>query len=76
MQHNDKVNSIWKTISLVVITANLSGGVSWLLFGHDAVRHSEIDQIMATRAPYLHDKQRIDEFMAETKRRLNEIESK
>lgn len=27
----------------------------------DLVKHSELDQIMATRAPYIHDKQRIDD---------------
>lgn len=31
------------------------------MFGMDSVKHSEIDQIMATRAPYIHEKQRIEE---------------
>jgi hypothetical protein len=74
--HSDHVASFWKTIALVLLTANISGIGSWLVFGRDTVHHSEIDQIMSTRAPYIHDRQRIQDFIDDTKRRLYDIETR
>lgn len=75
-QRSDHVAAFWKTIALVLITGNISGIGSWLIFGRDTVHHSEIDQIMSTRAPYIHDRQRIQDFIDDTKRRLYDIETK
>lgn len=46
------------------------------MFGMDAVKHSEIDQIMATRAPYIHEKQRIQDHFDSNDRRLTELEAR
>ena len=66
----------WRMIAFTVLAANIAGFSTWLLWGMDSVKHSEIDQIMATRAPYLHDKQRIDDSFAELKRRDGDIENR
>lgn len=54
-------SGIWKTLFLALAASNLTGFLGWLMFGMDSVKHSEIDQIMATRAPYIHEKQRIED---------------
>jgi hypothetical protein len=66
--------SVWKTLFIALITANLTGLAGWLMFGMDSVKHSEIDQIMATRAPYIHDKQRIDEHFKNLDERMKRLE--
>lgn len=86
-QYNRNESSIWRTLTVALITAivAISGTVFTLGIGNvkrhdldelerkiystveadfsvrDLVKHSELDEIMATRAPYLHDKQRIED---------------
>lgn len=69
-------NGLWKTMFISLLSANLVGFGGWLMFGMDSVKHSEIDQIMATRAPYIHDRQRIDEHFNTVDRRLDKLEEK
>lgn len=61
-------------LAISLLTADLTGLAGWLMFGMDAVKHSEVDAIMATRAPYLHDKQRIEDHFRELERRLEKLE--
>lgn len=66
--------SIWKTLFLLLSTANLTGFGTWIVWGSDSVKHSEIDAIMATRAPYMHDKQRIDDHFSALEQRVKGLE--
>ena len=72
----DGVSSIWRHVALVLISANLTGFFGYVLFGWDSVKHSEIDYIMANRAPYIHDKPRIEQMMNEKDRRINDLEER
>lgn len=47
-------SSTWRTIAMVEATIIISGAAFMFTLGVDNVKHSEIDQIMATRAPYIH----------------------
>lgn len=46
--------TVWRTIALCLLAADITGAIGFLTLGIDNVKHSEIDQIMATRAPYIH----------------------
>jgi hypothetical protein len=61
--------TVWRTIALIEASILISGIAGWFTFGFDSVKHSEIDILMATRAPYIHDKQRIwDRFESQDQR--------
>ena len=69
-------NGYWKLLAMTLLGANVTGITGWLLFGVDTVKHSQIDMIMQTRAPYLHDKPRLDERLQDTKSRLEDLENR
>lgn len=55
--------SVWRAIAFIEASILATGVAAWFTFGLDSVKHSEIDAIMATRAPYMHDYKRIwDKF--------------
>ena len=54
---------VWKMVAAILASILVTLIGSWAALGFDAVKHSEIEAIMAARAPYIHDKQRIwDKF--------------
>lgn len=55
---------IWQAIAFTLSGIILTSFGGWLLFGLDSIKHSEIDGIIATRAPWIHDKQRIEDNIA------------
>jgi hypothetical protein len=55
------VSAVWRTVAVSGITALIALSGAVFTIGLDNVKHSEIDTIMAARAPYLHDKQRIED---------------
>lgn len=42
---NDQVASFWKTIALVLLTANVSGIGSWIVFGTDNIKRRDLEQM-------------------------------
>ena len=49
-------DSLWKLLAFSLATFVGTAFIGWLMFGIDAVKHSEIDDIMQKRAPWHHDK--------------------
>lgn len=70
------VNVIWRYVALIMVSANITAFSGYIAFGMDSVKHSEIDSIMLTRAPYVHDKQRIDEKFSSLELRITHLEEK
>ena len=54
-------DSLWKLLAFSLATFVGTAFFGWLMFGIDAVKHSEIDDIMMKRAPWHFDKQRIED---------------
>jgi len=69
------VSPVWRTVSVAAMTALVSGFIAFISIGSDNVKHSEVDSIMSTRAPYIHDKQRIQEKLTSLEDRVNKLES-
>lgn len=67
---------VWRTIAAACLASFFTGFTGWLLFGVDSVKHAQIDSIMATRAPYLHDKQRIWDTFTNNKNDHDEIKDR
>lgn len=67
---------VWNPIAQALIAANLTAVAGWLLFGVDSVKHSQIDHIMQTRAPYLHDKPRLTGLLDNHGTRLDRLENR
>lgn len=71
---NDK--SIWKTLALSLLAMQVTALAGWFMFGIDSVKHSEIDRIMATRAPYIFDKPRVDNVLSVLLQKTEDLESR
>ena len=56
--------ALWKWICSLQATVIITGLTSFFMLGTDAVRRSEIEHIMHTQAPYIHDKQRIQDALS------------
>lgn len=75
-------SSLWRTIALVLIAVNATSITAFFTMGTDNVKHSEIQNIMETRAPYIHDKPRLDAKLdtltaadAETRMEIRDLRS-
>lgn len=53
-------STVWRTIALIEAAVLATGITSFSVIGLDNVKHSEIQQIMDTRAPYMHAKPEIE----------------
>lgn len=42
---HDDVPSYWKTFALLLLTANVSGIGSWLMFGNDVMKRHDLEQM-------------------------------
>lgn len=74
--------SIWQLGTGNVKEKELEQKIEQFLALHDFVKHSELDQVMATRAPYIHDKPRLDAKLdtltaadAETRMEIRDLRS-
>lgn len=67
---------VWRTIAMIEMAIISTAAVAFLALGIDNVKHSEIDAIMATRAPYIHDRQRLQENFDALKNKQNEFEAR
>lgn len=95
--HDDKGPVPWKFVAVAAVSFLVANGVGFLMFGMDrvthaefesvrakaegAVQHNEVDGIMATQAPYMHDKERIwgvlggiDKHDAETNQHFRDLD--
>ena len=52
---------LWQTATVLFLFLSMVGLTLWLAFGHDVVKHSEMDAILAARAPYCTDRNRVQE---------------
>jgi hypothetical protein len=70
---NGTVNNIWRAIAVGLAGVFASSLAGFLLFGLDTVKHSEIAGILATQAPWVYDKVRVEEKIKDNTRRIDEL---
>jgi len=70
---NGAVSNIWRTIAVGLAGIVVSSITGYVLFGLDSVKHSEINGILSTQAPWVYDKVRVEDRIRDNTRRIDEL---
>ena len=67
-------NDIWKQAAICLLTAVLTGGGFWLVWGSEVPNREEVSRLISTSSPYALDQRAINESLDRIHTKLNSIE--
>lgn len=67
-------NDIWKQVAICLLSAVLTGGGFWLVWGSEVPSREEVNRIVSTASPYALDQRAINESLARIHDKLSSIE--
>jgi len=68
-------NDIWKQVAICLLSAVLTGGGFWLVWGAEIPNREEVSRLISTSSPYALDQRAINESLERIYTKLNSIES-
>ena len=67
-------NDIWKQAAICLLTAVLTGGGFWIVWGAEVPNREEVNRLISTSSPYALDQRAINESLDRIHVKLNSIE--
>tara|TARA_R100000656_G_scaffold81991_1_gene59959 strand:+ start:362 stop:622 length:261 start_codon:yes stop_codon:yes gene_type:complete len=67
-------NEIWKQVAVCLLSAVLTGGGFWIVWGSEVPNREEVNRLISTSSPYALDQRAINESLGRIHEKLNSIE--
>ena len=67
-------NDIWKQVAICLLSAVLTGGGFYLVWGAEIPNREEVNRLISTASPYALDQRAINESLARIHDKLSSIE--
>ena len=67
-------NDMWKQAAICLLTAALTGGGFWIVWGAEVPNREEVNRLISTSSPYALDQRAINESLDRIHTKLNSIE--
>jgi len=67
-------NDIWKQVAICLLSAVLTGGGFWIVWGAEVPNREEVSRLISTASPYALDQRAINESLDRIHTKLNSIE--
>ena len=67
-------NEIWRQVAVCLLSALLTGGGVWLVWGSEVPNREEVNRLISTSSPYALDQRAINESLGRIHQKLLSIE--
>ena len=67
-------NEIWRQVAVCLLSALLTGGGFWLVWGAEVPNREEVNRLISTSSPYALDQRAINESLGRIHQKLLSIE--
>ena len=67
-------NEMWRQVAICLLSALLTGGGFWLVWGAEVPNREEVNRLISTSSPYALDQRAINESLGSIHEKLTSIE--